>query len=228
MSDQLVAFPEDWHRALVLVAHPDDPEYGLAAAVAQWTAAGKRISYALASSGEAGIEGLAPDKAGPIREAEQRESARIVGVHEVEFWGYPDSRIRNTPKLRNEIADAIRWQAPDVVLTLYGGAEWAPGMPNQRDHMEFAAAVEQAYDSLDRKPRWLFCNGPEPTHAVAVKNRYVKQAVKSLAAHREYLSVLDPNKPVAEQAQEQVDRMTAARDDFDADHAVAFELLRRA
>src|SRR6202034_3970752 len=60
--------PEDWERAVAVVAHPDDLEYGAAAAVARWTSQGKSVSYALATSGEAGIAGLAPDKAKPLRE----------------------------------------------------------------------------------------------------------------------------------------------------------------
>ena len=97
-------FPTDWHTALVLVPHPDDPEYGCAAAVAKWTAAGKTVHYALASRGEVGIEGMPPEEAGPLREGEQRRSAAIVGVSDVQFWDFPDSHIRDTPELRTKIA----------------------------------------------------------------------------------------------------------------------------
>ena len=201
-------FPENWQTALVLVAHPDDPEYGMAAAVARWTASGKRVIYALASSGEAGIAGMDPATAGPVRENEQRTSAAIVGVDEVEFWGFPDSEIRNTAELRDRVRDTICRVHPDVVLSLYGGPEWAPGMPNQRDHMEFSAAVLDAYDSLDvERPRWLFENGPAATHRVDVADQ-IDLAVRSLAAHEQYLSVLDPGTPVAEQARRQVDMST--------------------
>ena len=46
---------EDWQRAVAVVAHPDDLEYGLASAVARWTDQGKDVAYVLATSGEAGI-----------------------------------------------------------------------------------------------------------------------------------------------------------------------------
>ena len=52
--------PEDWERAVAVVAHPDDLEYGAAAAVARWTAQGKHVAYVLVSSGEAGIAGQDP------------------------------------------------------------------------------------------------------------------------------------------------------------------------
>ena len=54
MAD-LETFPEDWDRALAVVAHPDDMEYGASCAVAKWTAAGKQVAYLLVTRGEAGI-----------------------------------------------------------------------------------------------------------------------------------------------------------------------------
>ncbi len=60
----LAELPGDWRRALAVVAHPDDLEYGCAAAVAGWTDAGKEVVYVLATRGEAGIGALAPDVCG--------------------------------------------------------------------------------------------------------------------------------------------------------------------
>ena len=222
----LEPFPSGWSTALVLVAHPDDPEYGMAAAVDRWTSEGKRVVYALASSGERGIEGMSPEQCGPLREEEQRTSARVVGVDEVEFWGFPDSSIRNTAELRATIAETIGRVAPQVILSLYGGPEWAPGAPNQRDHMEFSAAVLDAYDAIDGdRPRWLFENGPHPTHAVDVAD-HIDAAVASLASHEQYLRVLDPDTPVLDQARAQVDSTTGPRDDFGGRRASCFELKR--
>ncbi|GEE01846.1 GlcNAc-PI de-N-acetylase [Gordonia spumicola] len=216
-------FPEDWSTALVLVAHPDDPEYGLAAAVARWTSEGKRVVYALATSGEAGIEGMAPDEAGPLREGEQIASAAAVGVSEVEFWGFEDSEIVNTAELRAKVAETVARVCPDVTLSLYGGAEWAPGMPNQRDHMEFAQAVVDAYDAAGP----LFCNGPDVTHAVDVDG-FTDAAIDALECHRVYLEVLDPSTPVRQQATAQVEMTTGPIDGFPAARATGFHLLRAA
>ncbi len=223
----MIPFPTDWQRALVLVPHPDDPEYGVAAAVAKWTAAGKSVVYALASRGEAGIEGMAPTEAGPAREIEQRESARIVGVDAIEFWDFPDSDIRNTPELRTSISEVITRVQPQVIVSIYGGPGWGPDSPNQSDHIEFAAAVLAAYDGLDDKPRWLFEYSPDVTHVEEVGD-FIDDAVTSLAAHVKYLSVLDPDTPVVEQARAQVEMVTAAREDCDNQQVVTFELKRRA
>lgn len=203
-----VPFPTDWASALVLVPHPDDVEYGMAAAVAKWTAGGRRVRYALACRGEAGIAGMPPEQAGPIREAEQRRAAAIVGVDPidgVQFWDFPDSAIRDTAALRARIAATITAVKPDVVVGIFGGAQWGPDQPNQRDHIEFAAAVTAAFDEvaglagLADPPRWLFQNAPEPTHGEVVDD-YVDVAVAALTAHTVYLAVLDPGTPVAEQA----------------------------
>lgn len=202
-------FPDNWQTALVLVPHPDDPEYGIGAAVAKWTSEGKAVHYALASRGEVGIAGMPPEEAGPLREEEQRRSAAVVGVDDVRFWDFPDSNIRDTPALRATIAEAIVELRPDVVITLYSGPSWSPDAPNQRDHIEFAHAVAGAYDSLDEPPAWLFENGPDPTHCEVVDG-FTETAVNSLAAHEVYLSVLDPDTPVVEQARKQVDMVTPA------------------
>src|SRR4051794_27356057 len=92
MSD-LEVLPEDWERALAVVAHPDDMEYGAAAAVARWTGQGKWVGYVLASLGEAGVAGVPPEQAGPIRRQEQLDSCRVVGVETVDFLDHPDGSI---------------------------------------------------------------------------------------------------------------------------------------
>jgi len=72
---------EDWDKALAVVAHPDDLEYGAASAVARWTDRGKHISYLLVTRGEAGIDAMPPEQIGPLREEEERISAGLVGVN---------------------------------------------------------------------------------------------------------------------------------------------------
>ncbi len=98
---RLEPIPENWDTALAVVAPPDDLEYGAASAVARWTAQGKRITYLLLTRGEAGIDSIAPEEAGPLREAEQRrrpwnssgqsircrkKQDRLVGIAN-QMWG---------------------------------------------------------------------------------------------------------------------------------------------
>jgi LmbE family N-acetylglucosaminyl deacetylase len=221
-------FPTDWRRALMLVPHPDDIEWGCATAVAKWTSQGKHVHYALACRGEAGIEGMAPEETGPLREREQVEASAIVGVDDVRFWDFPDGQIFNTPELQAKIAETITELAPDVVITLYSGPEWAPGAPNQRDHIEFSNAVAGAYDSLTDKPRWFFEHGPHGTHGETVDD-FIEAGVDSLAAHDVYLSVIDPDTPVRDQARKVVDMTTLPPlPGLEGHRAVEFILKRHA
>jgi LmbE family N-acetylglucosaminyl deacetylase len=228
--------PEDWQRGLVIVAHPDDVEFGAAAAVARWTAQGKHINYVLASRGEAGIAGLPPGQAGPLREAEEIAAAKAVGVQEVEFLGYPDGRIEQSLVLRRDLARAIRRHRPEMVVLFNFGDTWAPGYPNSSDHRVVGraaldaiadAANEWIFPELGGLPiwsaRWAVVAGPVVTHAVDVTDS-IDAAIESLRAHGRYLAALS-SALVAEQARAIVDRATAPIAGFTADRAVGFELF---
>ncbi len=126
---------EDWDRAVAVVAHPDDLEYGAAAAVARWTGQGKQVAYVLVSSGEAGIAGQDPSTVGPVREEEERRSAAIVGVSEVLFLGHPDGLIEYGVPLRRDLTRALRQLQPDVVITMSFDLTWGEDGPvNHADH----------------------------------------------------------------------------------------------
>lgn len=203
--EPLAPIDESWTSALAIVAHPDDLEYGAAAAVARWTAQGKRIAYCLATSGEAGIDGMAPEEAGPLREQEQRASAAIVGVDVVEFLGYPDGMLEYGLPLRRDVARAVRRHRPDVVITGNYHDSWGPGLLNQADHIALGRCVlDGVRDAANRwvfrglldegLPPWqaptvLVAAGPHVSHAVDVTDTF-DTGVASLEAHRAYLDGL--------------------------------------
>ena len=112
MELRLEPMPEHWERMLAIVAHPDDLEYGAASAVARWTRAGKSVGYVVVTNGEAGIDGLPPHEAGPIRVAEQQTSAKVVGVEDVAFLGYCDGVVEYGVALRRDLAREIRRYQP--------------------------------------------------------------------------------------------------------------------
>lgn len=202
-------FPTNWQTALVLVPHPDDPEYGMAAAVNRWTREGKKVIYTLATSGEAGIEGMPPEECGPIREEEQRRSAAKVGVDVVEFLGFPDGELTNDEALRAAISEAIDRHEPDIIISIYTGPRYSPEIANQSDHILFGQAVGQV---VDERGGWLFETGPGGDHTVQLGDEDVEAAVASLSEHEEYLSVLDPETPVPVQARRQVEMSTRGAD----------------
>ncbi|WP_068062948.1 PIG-L deacetylase family protein [Nocardia xishanensis] len=227
--------PEDWQRGLVIVAHPDDIEYGAAAAVARWTGQGKDIRYVLVTSGEAGIAGMPPAEAGPLRQSEEIASAKVVGVEQVEFLGYPDGRVRESLELRRDLAAAIRRHRPEMLVLFNFGDTWAPGYANSADHRAVGRAGLDAVSDAGNEwifpeladlppwsPRWAAVVGPVATHAVDV-TATVEQAAASLAEHRRYLEVLS-SEPLADQVKAIVDMATGPKEGFPAERAVGFEL----
>ncbi len=204
--EPLTPLPEDWSRALAVVAHPDDLEFGAAAAIARWTGQGKDIVYCMVTSGEAGIDGLHPDESRRVREAEQIESAREVGVDVVEFLGLPDGVLEYGVPLRRAIAEVVRRHRPEVVITgnfrdTFGGRNL-----NQADHIAVGKAVLDAV--RDAGNRWVFNDqltdglepwggvtqvwaaaSPDASHGVDTTDTF-DAGVRSLAAHAAYIEGL--------------------------------------
>ena len=204
--ERLEPLPEDWQRALCVVAHPDDMEFGASAAVARWTGQGKDVSYCMVTSGEAGIDGMEPDRCRRVREAEEIESARLVGVHVVEFLGEPDGTLEYGVPLRATLARAVRRARPDIVITGNFRDTWGGRNLNQADHIAVGRAVVDA--ARDAGNRWIFHDqlvdglepwggvkavwafgSPDATHAVDTTDTF-DAGVASLDAHRAYIGGL--------------------------------------
>lgn len=240
MAEQLEPMPTDWQRALAIVAHPDDLEYGCASAIAGWAAQGREIAYVLATRGEAGIDGLEPSKSGPLREREQRASAAVVGVYTVEFLDHPDGVIEYGTALRRDLASAIRRHRPELVITLNHRDTWGGTAWNTPDHKAVGRATIDA--ASDAGNRWIFpdtdeepwdgvrwvavANSPEPTHAVDV-SATLEQGLRSLLEHRTYIEALTDEDPetYCRSFLESVAARSAER--FGGKPSVPFELFGR-
>ena len=157
--------PEDWERAVAVVAHPDDLEYGAASAVARWTRQGKTVSYLLATRGEAGIAGMAPAEVAPLRVDEERRSAAVVGVTEVEFLDHVDGLVEYGIPLRRDLAAAFRRLRPDVVITSSFDLTWGEEGPvNHADHRAVGLAVLDA--CRDAANEWVFPDAGQATSSI--------------------------------------------------------------
>jgi LmbE family N-acetylglucosaminyl deacetylase len=195
---------EGWQRGLAIVAHPDDLEFGAAAAIARWTGQGKQIIYCLVTSGEAGIDAMAPEQARRVREAEQRAAAAVVGVAVAEFLGQPDGIVEYGVPLRRELARVIRRHQPEIVITNNFRDTWDGAVVlNQADHRATGWAVLDAV--RDAGNRWVFpellaeglepwggvtqvwaAGSPDARHGVDITATFA-QGVASLRAHEAYL-----------------------------------------
>ncbi len=233
------AMSEGWESALAIVAHPDDLEYGTASAIARWTSQGKKITYVMVSSGEAGIDGMHPDEAGPLREREEQASAEVVGVDEVEFLRYKDGVIEYGLPLRMDLARVIRRHRPEVVITQGHGLTRGGETLVMSDHRVVGLAVLDAI--RDAANRWIFtelldeglepwngvqfacasAGGPGATHYVDVTD-HIERGVAALAEHKAYFEGLgrpfDPSW--------MYERAKSTGERFGCEYALGFSIVR--
>jgi LmbE family N-acetylglucosaminyl deacetylase len=129
-------------RVLVVVAHPDDADFGSAGTIAAWTAAGVQVSYCIATYGDAGGFDETPRERMPaLREAEQRAAAAEVGVTDLVFLGYPDGQLYVTHALRRDIARQIRRVRPQLVVTATPQRNFQRIAPSHPDHLAVGEAT---------------------------------------------------------------------------------------
>jgi len=104
---------------LVITPHPDDAEFGVAGTVVKWARQGKVVVYIVCTNGDKGSEDLkiTPEKLSKIREKEQLEAAKLLGVKEVIFLRYSDQSLEDTPEFRKKIVRLIRTYRPEIVVT---------------------------------------------------------------------------------------------------------------
>jgi LmbE family N-acetylglucosaminyl deacetylase len=245
VTEPLAEMPTDWQRALAVVAHPDDLEYGAAAAVAEWTEAGREVAYLLVTRGEAGIDTISPEESARVREAEQLASAAVVGVRRVEFLDHRDGVIEEGVALRRDLARVIRRHRPELLVTINHRETWGGRAWNTPDHRAVGRAVIDA--AGDAGNRWIFpeqlgegglepwggvrwvavAASPQATHAQAVSERSRERAIASLAEHRAYITALSDLEPeaYARDLHAQIGEGAAAR--FGGRPCVAFELFPR-
>jgi LmbE family N-acetylglucosaminyl deacetylase len=141
-------------RALAVVAHPDDVDFGCAGTVAQWTASGIAVSYCMITNGDAGGFDGAVSRAdmARIRQTEQREAAAEVGVDDVVFLGYPDGRLVTSIELRRDISRVIRQRRPQRVLCQSPERNWQRIQASHPDHLAAGEATIAAIYPDSRNP----------------------------------------------------------------------------
>lgn len=134
-------------RILVILAHPDDPEFFCGATIARWTAAGHQVNYWLLTCGEKGSQDpeFDPQELCSNRFKEQRAAAAKLGVREVNFLGYPDGCLQPDLELRKEITRIIRLEKPDILVTCDPTYYFAgENRINHPDHRAAGQAVVEA------------------------------------------------------------------------------------
>jgi LmbE family N-acetylglucosaminyl deacetylase len=191
---------------MAIMAHPDDIDFGSAGSIAKWCDEGWTVYYVLATSGDKGTHdpNMTRQELAAIREEEQRAAARVLGVKEVIFLGYPDGWVQPTPELRGQVVRLFRKYKPDVVMTFDG---FRPSF-NHNDHRHIGIAVrdavypatrdrlyypEHAEEGLAPEHRvneMLLTGSTDPDYFVDV-SAYVEKKADAMLAHASQISSHD-------------------------------------
>jgi LmbE family N-acetylglucosaminyl deacetylase len=203
---------QDFSKAMVVVAHADDAEYGCSGTVAKWCAAGLEVVYVLCTDGSKGTSDrlISPEKLSTIRREEQEAAAKVLGLRDVVFLEYPDSYLEPSLGLRKDIAREIRRYQPEVVITTYpmrsldggfgvghpdhmaaGEATLSAIFPTARDHLTFPEFLDEGLQPHKVLEAWIMGH-PQPDHWVDV-TKYVQTSIQALTCHASQLQDRDSN-----------------------------------
>jgi LmbE family N-acetylglucosaminyl deacetylase len=201
------SLPDQWEKPqkiLVILAHPDDPEFFCGASIARWTAAGHSVSYCLLTCGDKGTKDreITPEMLCSRRQSEQIAAAAVLGVRQVRFLNYPDGYLTADLHLRRDITRVIRQEQPDILVTcdptnLYvretllnhpdhraaGQAVLDAVFPAARDHLNFV----ELWRDENLEPhivREVWVSSPkEPTVSLDV-TEYWETKIRALYEHK--------------------------------------------
>ena len=198
--------PVDVERILVVTAHPDDVDFGVAASVATWVKAGIDVRYCIVTNGDAGGSDRSVSRAemARIRQGEQRAAAAEVGVDDVVFLGYPDGRLTSSIELRRDVSRQIRRLRPDRVVAQSPERFWDRLGASHPDHLASGEAtvcavypdarnpfahpelLEEGLEPWSVPELWLM-SAPEVTHVVDVTDTFDRK-MAALRCHRSQIA----------------------------------------
>ncbi|MBK9943786.1 MAG: PIG-L family deacetylase [Kouleothrix sp.] len=195
--------------AMVIVAHPDDAEFGCAGTVAGWVREGWDVYYVICTDASGG----GPDEATDVgaaarqatidtRKAEQRAAGQVLGLKDIIFLDRPDGQLQPTIDLRRDLVRLMRRYRPARVICQSPERTWKPAYPIGRYHPDHLAAGEATMAAiypacqnpwdfpellgeglLPHKVRELYVMGaPELNHAVDI-SATIDLKLAALAAH---------------------------------------------
>lgn len=186
-------------RVMVVTAHPDDSEFGAGGTVAKMVKEGREVTYVIVTNGNKGSSDRAmrPERLVKIREEEQRNAARVLGVEHVTFLGYPDGEVEDTREARRDVSREIRRWRPDLVICqnpqrtrnafvshrdhrIVGGIALDCVYPLARDHMAFPELLPEFQP---HKVREVYVIGWDDPDVVVDITDTMDLKLKALACH---------------------------------------------
>jgi LmbE family N-acetylglucosaminyl deacetylase len=187
-------------RVLVITAHPDDSEFGAGGTVARLVREGLQVSYCIVTNGNkgSGDRSMTPERLTRVREEEQRNAARVLGVDTVDFLGFPDCEVEDTRDSRLAVTAAIRRHRPDRLIIqnphrtknlgashrdhrTVAGIALDCVYPLARDHMAFPELLAQGLEP--HKVREVYLMWWENPELVVDISETMDVKIKALACH---------------------------------------------
>ncbi|NDA82368.1 MAG: PIG-L family deacetylase [Actinobacteria bacterium] len=188
-------------RILVVMAHPDDCDFGAGGTIAQWTAKGISVSYCIITNGDQGGEesDVPLEEMAKVRQREQRDAGAALGVTDITFLNHRDGWLVPTIELRKEIVREIRKSKPDRMVIqspernyerifashpdhlAAGEAALQAVYPDARNPYAFTDLKEAGFEPWRVKEVWI-TSSPTPNHFVDVTETFPKK-IAALKAH---------------------------------------------
>jgi LmbE family N-acetylglucosaminyl deacetylase len=144
--------PDSWdspQHILVILAHPDDPEFFCGGTLARWVRAGHHITYQILTCGDKGFNDSTPadmttDALCAIRHEEQIAASKVIGAEAVHFMDCPDGYLVPDLNLRRDVVRLIRKFKPDILVTCDPQTLFAAYGINHPDHRAAGQVVLDA------------------------------------------------------------------------------------
>lgn len=206
---------EALHRVLVIMAHPDDPDFFCGGTLARWADGGKEIHYLLATSGDKGSSDttIEPEQLAGLRELEQRAAAEVLGVQELVFLHHRDGELVSDLLLRRQLVRYIRLYRPDILVTTdplkyyvgdrrinhpdhraIGDAVLGAVFPAAGNHL-CCPELWQVEGLAPHTPHQIFIAAPDqPNHQVDITD-FIEQKSAAIRQHKSQLA--DPEASLA-------------------------------
>ncbi|NDE71911.1 MAG: PIG-L family deacetylase [Actinobacteria bacterium] len=192
---------EEIKRILVVMAHPDDCDFGAGGTIAKWTAQGIHVSYCIITNGDqGGEESEIPLEEMPVvRQKEQRDAGKALGVSDIRFLNHRDGWLIPSIELRKEIVREIRRAKPDRMVIQSPERNWdrigashpdhlAAGetaiqavYPDARNPFAFTDLREEGFEPWRVREVWV-TGSPNPNHFVDITDTFAKK-MAALHAH---------------------------------------------
>ncbi|MEY3430408.1 MAG: hypothetical protein RJB30_340 [Actinomycetota bacterium] len=193
---------EEIKSILVVMAHPDDCDFGAGGTIAQWTAKGIEVSYCIITNGDQGGENsdVPLEEMAKTRQREQRDAGACLGVTKIEYLNYRDGSLVPSLELRKEIVREIRRAKPDRMVIQSPERNWERIFSSHPDHLAAGETAMQAVYPDARNPYaftdllkdgfepyrvrevWL-TGSPTPNHFVDITDTFDKK-IAALHAHK--------------------------------------------